>query len=268
MDTNPDHLESQGIDLMVGALEIDELKVDGLDWLLVCCVRHEENRQTVVNSKILTAMHKIATTDVIRDCLLRVFRVWMALVQDDDIRVPFGKAHDHAREIVESYDALKILTKTLTNFAQDKELLCQALSSLSSLSVRNEYGQEVVDGGGLQFIHDILLNHSSQADLVTRCLVLLKVLAGNDKVKSEIAKGGGIPLVMGAIEEHMLKAKTVSAGFQAVTAICLRQPDNCKQVMEADGASLITTAMSRHPNERKVSAACAAAIRNFVSRNP
>ena len=42
-------------------------------------------------------------------------------IQDDDIRVPFGKAHDHAREIVEKYDALKVLTKALTKFAQVKE---------------------------------------------------------------------------------------------------------------------------------------------------
>ena len=52
-----------------------------------------------------------------RDHQLRVSRIWMALVQDDDIRVPFGKAHDHAREIVEKHDALKILTKSLTQYA-------------------------------------------------------------------------------------------------------------------------------------------------------
>ena len=33
-------------------------------------------------------------------------RIWQALVQDDDVRVPYGKAHDHAREIVEEHNAI------------------------------------------------------------------------------------------------------------------------------------------------------------------
>jgi hypothetical protein len=40
----------------------------------------------------------------------------MALVQDDDIRVPFGKAHDHCREIVENHGALKLLTGALSSY--------------------------------------------------------------------------------------------------------------------------------------------------------
>ena len=30
-------------------------------------------------------------------------------MQDDDVRVPYGKAHDHAREIVEEHQALKLV---------------------------------------------------------------------------------------------------------------------------------------------------------------
>jgi len=266
MDTNPDHLENQGISLMEEVLLDDKLITHALDWLLVCCVRHEGNRQRVVNSDVLQATYNIAKAGE-REHLLRVKRVWVAIVQDDDIRVPFGKAHDTARELVESYEALKILTKSLTKFSSDTELMCLSLSALASLSVRNEYCQEVVDQGGLQFIHDILLNHTHQEDLVTRSLTLMKVLAGNDKVKSEIAKGGGLPLILNAIDIHILKGVIVEQGLQAVTAICLRQPDNSKQVMEAEGANLITTAMARHPKHRRVQAACAAAIRNIVSRD-
>eukprot|EP00088_Acartia_fossae_P031800 TRINITY_DN3260_c0_g1_i1.p1 TRINITY_DN3260_c0_g1~~TRINITY_DN3260_c0_g1_i1.p1 ORF type:complete len:461 (-),score=117.10 TRINITY_DN3260_c0_g1_i1:475-1827(-) len=266
MDTNPDHLESQGISTIESSLKHNDLNVDTLDWLLVCCVRHEENRQNIVASGILQEIYNI-TENGTREHQLRVSRVWMALVQDDDIRVPFGKAHDHAREIVEKYDALKVLTKALTKFAQDEEILCLTLSALASLSVRNEYCQQVVDEGGLQFIHDILLNHRSRVELVTRCLVLIKVLAGNDTVKSEVAKGGGIPLILAAIEQHVMKGNTVEAGLKAITSVCLRQPENCNQVMEADGATLITSAMSKHPTNRKVLSAGAAAIRNIVSRN-
>lgn len=266
MDTNPDHLENQGISLLGECLEDEQLKLEALDWMLVCCVRHEQNRQNIVNSGILKSTHTLAKSGG-REELLRVNRVWMALVQDDDIRVPFGKAHDHARDIVENHEALNILTNTLNNHNQDEDLLCLALSTLASLAVRNEYCQEVVDGGALRFIHDILLNHRDKGDLVTRSLVLIKVLAGNDKVKSEIGKGGGIQLIMASIEDHIHNPKTVEYGFQAVTAVCLRMSDNSKQVMESEGATLVTTAMSRHKDNKKVQAACAAAVRNIVSRN-
>ena len=44
---------------------------------------------------------------------VQVARIWQSLVQDDDIRVPFGKAHDHAREIVEEHDAISKLLELL-----------------------------------------------------------------------------------------------------------------------------------------------------------
>lgn len=275
MDSNPDYLETQGISLLLDLLEDPDLYLPALDWLLVCCVRHEENRVAVVGRGILPRLEQIARGggggngdggDVRRDNLLKVCRVWMALVQDDDIRVPFGKAHDHSREIVENHSALQLLTKALATYKGDSELMHLCLATLASLCVRNEYCQAVVDEGGLQFLHSILLNCRTETELVTRSLILLKVLAGNDKVKSDVGRSGGIPLVMAAISENMQKAAAVEAGFQAIASICLRNSENAKEVMETDGAYLTVTAMSRHPNQRKVQAACAAAIRNIVSR--
>jgi len=266
MDTNPDHLEMVGAELLITILNQDQqLRHAALDWLLVCCVRHEQNRVNFVKGGILDALG-LCLNNGARDDLLRVCRVWMALVQDDDVRVPFGKAHDHARDIVEHHGALTILTKALTTYNQDQELISLCLAALTSLSVRNEYCQEVVDEGGLQFLHDVLLNHKDKQDLVTRSLMLLKTLAGNDQVKSEISKAGGIPLILGAIQEHMMKAFVVENGCHAITAVCLRSPENAGQVMESEGAYLITTAMSRHPNSGKVQAAGAGAIRNIVAR--
>jgi len=267
MDTNPDHLEINGAELLVTILNggDKELRGSALDWLLVCCVRHEQNRVNFVKGGILDALD-LCLEDGGRDELLRVCRVWMALVQDDDVRVPFGKAHDHARDIVEHHNALSVLTRALTTHNTDHEILNLCLASLASLSVRNEYCQEVVDEGGLQFLHDVLLNHQDKHELVNRSLQLLKTLAGNDQVKCEISKAGGIPLIMGAIQEHLTKPKVVEAGLNAITAVCLRSPENAGQVMESEGAYLITTAMSRHPANGKVQASAAAAIRNIVSR--
>jgi len=193
--------------------------------------------------------------------------VWVALVQDDDVRVPFGKAHETARNIVENHAALKLLTRALTKFASDLEVLNLCLAALANLSVRNEYCQEVVDEGGLKFLHDILVKHTEEVELVTRSLTLVKVLAGNDQVKGDVAKSGGIPLIIAAINKHMAKPAAVEAGCGALTAITLRQSENSKQVMECDGAITITTAMERHMKHKKVQGAAAAAIRNIVSRD-
>lgn len=237
-----------------------------LDWVLVCCVRHEENRQALVAAGVLDGLG-LCIKEGGRSELLQVCRVWMALVQDDDIRVPFGKAHDHARDIVENHGALTTLTKSLTIYKSDHEILHLCLAALASLAVRNEYCQEVVDEGGLQFLHDILMNHVVHQELVTRSLVLLKTLAGNDKVKSDISKSGGIPLILAALRQHLAKPVTVEAGLKAVAAVCLRSPDTSRQVIEADGAELVTDAMTRHQEHRRVQAAAAAAIRNIVSRD-
>jgi len=269
MDTNPDHLESQGVSLLNSTLENNpkgEIAQASLDLILNCSVRCESNREQFVQSGMLNKLEKVMK-DGEKEEVLRVCRVWIALVQDDDIRVPFGKAHETARDIVENNNALKLLTKSLTKFSSEIEILNICLAALSNLSVRNEYCQEVVDEGGLQFLHDILVNHTDEAELVTRTLTLMKVLAGNDKVKLDIGRSGGIPLIIGAMNKHITRPGTVEAACGALASVTLRQAENCKQVMECDGATSITTGMERHMKHRKVQGAAAAAIRNIVSRN-
>jgi len=269
MDTNPDHLEGQGVALLNCLLQdhhSGEIAQAVLDLLLIFCVRHEANRVAFVASGILD-MLAILVKEGDREEVIRVCRVWIALVQDDDVRVPFGKAHDTARNIVENHGALKLLTHSLTKFSSDLEVLNLCLAALANLCLRNEYCQDVVDEGGLQFLHDILVKHTEEVELVTRSLTLIKVLAGNDKVKSDVAKCGGIPLMVAAINKHMAKPATVEAGCGALTAVTLRQVDNSRQVMDCDGATTITTAMERHMKHKKVQGSAAAAIRNIVSRD-
>jgi len=270
MDTNPDHLESQGVNLLNSLLlehRDGVLAQAVLDLVLICCVRCEANRVQFVNSEMLDRLDVIIKEGG-KEEVMGVCRIWIALVQDDDIRVPFGKAHETARNIVENHGALKILTKSLTKFNSDLEVLNLCLAALASLAVRNEYCQEVVDEGGLMFLHDILVKHTGEAELVTRTLKLMKVLAGNDKVKDDVGKAGGIPLVVAAINKHITRPATVEAGCGAITGLTLRQVENSKQVMECDGATTITTAMERHMKHKKVQGAAAAAIRNIVSRDP
>lgn len=270
MDTNPDHLEAQGLELIYSLLDSQSPVVAcTLDWLLVCSVRHEGNRQSAVDRPGL--LHKLAelAKGEDKEVLVRVCRVWVQLVQDDDVRVPFGKAHDHARDIVENHGALTLLTRAMvSHHPEDKEVVALCLLALASLTLRNEYCQSVVDEGGLTVLMDIFSGQRGEVELVTRGLVLLKVLAGNDQVKTEIYRTGGIPLVMAAITQYLPRAATAEAGCNAIASVCLRQSDNAKQVvLECEGASVITALMEKHMAHSKTQAAAAAAIRNIVSRD-
>ena len=83
-----------------------EMVAAGLEVTLAVCVRHEQNRQNLVKNKILDYLDKVYDKHS-----ESVTCIWQALVQDDDVRVPYGKAHDTAREIVEEHNAqLKLLT--------------------------------------------------------------------------------------------------------------------------------------------------------------
>jgi len=271
MDTNPDHLEAQGVELMYNLVSSpeDSVLVAVLDWMLICCVRHEGNRQALVDRPGLLGRTAHLASEKDDEVVTMVCKLWVQLVQDDDVRVPFGKAHEHARELVEVHHALTVLTKVLVSRKESKEIAGPCLLALASLCLRNEYCQEVVDEGGLKAILDILgENDNKQAEVITRALILLKVLAGNDQVKTEVGKSGGLHLITAAITQFLPRASTAEAGCAALAAVCLRQPENCSQlVTDFEGAAVVTSCMRQHPKQRKVQAASAAAIRNIVSRN-
>ena len=104
-------------------------------------------------------------------------RVWIAMVQDDDVRVPFGKAHENAREIVENHGALKLLTGCLETYQSDIKTLEYCLAAIRALAVRNEYCQEVVDEGGLGHVRSMMLSYPGEQELMTRCLQVIKVMS-------------------------------------------------------------------------------------------
>ena len=243
----------------------EELTLSCLQLLLLCSVKCEANRVALIQNGILIPLVSCMTSPQL---VIRVCKVWIALVQDDDVRVPFGKAHENAREIVENHEALKVLTKCLETHAGDRKVLEECLNGLRSLAVRNEYCQEVVDQGGLKFLHQIMTTYPEVPEVIMRCLQVIKALAGNDKVKTEAGREGLLPLVVTAMDRHVMKAGLVEAGCGALTALTLRQADNSRQVVgECDGAVLLSLVMAKHPANRRVQSGAAAAIRNIVSRN-
>ena len=256
LEGNPDPLEPQGFKILMAGLNSDhaEMVKASLECALNVCVRHEMNRQNLVRNGLLNSLKFEANQ-------IEVCHIWQALVQDDDIRVPFGSAHDHARQIVEDHEALSKLKKALESADHDET--AQYLACLSSLSVRNEYCAAVAADNGLSRILGLL---NGKPEVVRDALRLLKTLAGNDSVKREIGETKGVVIVVEAMQKN-IKSKPISQlGCGALTAICLRSPDNAKDAVKAGTAKLLTQILELHVDAVNVMIAACSAIRNIVSR--
>lgn len=118
MNGNPDLLDKKGIEVMMNYLDTQKnpkIVMKVLEWTKVCCIKHEQNRQDIFGMKILDRLKTLLhTKDVLPGVVKNVCCVARALTLDDDIRVQFGKAHEHAREL-----AAEILC-TITDLLKSK----------------------------------------------------------------------------------------------------------------------------------------------------
>lgn len=116
LNGQPDLLEEDGSSHFVKLLDSFKSDCEILELVVkvirLCCVKHEINRQTFVGKNVmvllteLLTLHQSVPSLVKEICFtLRVFTF------DDDVRVPFGKAHEHAKMIVTEGCALKAILK-------------------------------------------------------------------------------------------------------------------------------------------------------------
>lgn len=110
----PDLLDTQGLKLLVATLDqnadVVDLTCSGIRCIRHACLKHEQNRQSLVKAGVLPLLtgaivRHSRCADVVREAswALRI------MTFDDDIRVPFGSAHDHAKMIVQENGGLKVL---------------------------------------------------------------------------------------------------------------------------------------------------------------
>lgn len=113
-DGQPDLLDSAGQELLLQTLKENaddaEMTLAGIRCIRHACLKHEQNRQELVKGGVLPLL----TGAIVQhgDCAGVVREASSALrimTFDDDIRVPFGHAHDHAKMIVSENNGLKIL---------------------------------------------------------------------------------------------------------------------------------------------------------------
>lgn len=112
----PDLVNNAFIEFLVAQLGKTDTAQDVICKLLAvtvqACVMHEANRQKFVSCGLISTLTEILgyhhrNSVVVRDVCIAL----KTLTLDDDIRVPFGKAYDHSRNIVEDGNALDILFK-------------------------------------------------------------------------------------------------------------------------------------------------------------
>lgn len=89
-----------------------------LKWIRECCIKHESNRQKIFNKGILDNLKSIlnekdASVSVVKEVCV----VLRGLTLDDDVRLEYGKAHEHAVAIARQ------TLQTLTNLLSSKKKL-------------------------------------------------------------------------------------------------------------------------------------------------
>ncbi|KRT79212.1 Armadillo repeat containing protein [Oryctes borbonicus] len=267
MTQHPDLLDDEGVSMIIKFLDnqrdLDVLKLI-LKWTEECCTLHEMNRQKIFGADILGHL-KVLLHDPSSIMLREVLAVLRALVLDDDVRVEFGRAHEHARAIAS--DTLCAITGLLEKFKHDNAVINDLLLTLSSLLVRTEFCKKVEDAGGIQIIHEAMNDFKDNDKIVKQCLKVLKALAGNDECKVHIIQRGIAPDIVLVMHQHQKNAQTVIFGLACIAALTLRSPDNSKALFEAGAPDVIVQVLRIHGNNEILQKNGSWAIRNMVSRS-
>ncbi|CAG4972170.1 unnamed protein product [Colias eurytheme] len=145
MDSQPDLLDPKGIELMKSLLdnvENQEILKSTLRWMSVCCLKHEINRQKIFAQNIIENLKKLLKIKGNTKLLSETLQVIRRLTLDDDIRMEFGKAHEHAREL-----GMQLL-EPLTNLLKENTkppLVSELMLTSASLLVRHELCAKVAE---------------------------------------------------------------------------------------------------------------------------
>lgn len=226
---------------------------------------HEMNRQLILNEDILVKHLKPLLQSEEKEIVRHICTCFRFLILDDDIRVEFGKAHDHARLIAQ--ECLVELTQLMTKFKSEPELLAELMLTIASIVVRNEYCVTVAEAGGLTLIMDAMVEFHDSVKVIRESLKLLKALAGNDTVKVDIIKNGAAPIIESSFNRHKADESIARAGLVCVSTVALRVQENANALFDAGIAETVVDTMKIHERNSVVQRNGAWAIRNMVSRS-
>uniref|UniRef100_G3TNY0 Armadillo repeat containing 6 n=1 Tax=Loxodonta africana TaxID=9785 RepID=G3TNY0_LOXAF len=270
-DGQPDLLDAQGLQLLVVTLAqgtgAANLTCTALRLVRHVCLKHEQNRQALVKAGVLPLLTGAIVqhgrcADVVREACgaLRVMTL------DDDIRVPFGHAHTHAKMIVQENRGLKVLIKAAEGRGHGT-----ALGDVSFFEARLSWTVQTAQGIGAiigsSITITLLVSCSRHQDLMKQVLSALRAIAGNDDVKDAIVRAGGAESIVATMTRHLANPQVCEQSCAALCVLALRKPENSRVIMEGGGALAALEAMKAHPQEAGVQKQACMLIRNLVARS-
>ncbi|XP_059915421.1 armadillo repeat-containing protein 6 [Gadus macrocephalus] len=266
----PDLLNAEGQTLLI--LILNKYREDpavtsiGFRTIRHCCLKHEQNRQDLVKGGVLPLLTgAISRNTECGELVKEACATLRYMTFDDDIRVAFGNAHEHAKMIVQDHNALKIITAAAKAHVDNFSVLSELCATLSRLAVRNEYCQDICDLGGLKFMMTLLVDSYESQELVRQVFCALKAIAGNDDVKDAVVNAGGVPLIVIAMNRHMGNPHVCEQGSACLSVLALRKPKNCTVIMENGGTLAAVQCMRTHPDVVNVQRQACMLLRNLVS---
>lgn len=113
-DGQPDLLDADGRQFLLDVL--NKYQADSsvtrmaIHCVRHCCLKHEQNRQDFVKAGVLPLMTGAITQhSACAELVKEVSAALRVMTFDDDVRVTFGHAHEHAKMIVLENNGLKVL---------------------------------------------------------------------------------------------------------------------------------------------------------------
>ncbi|CAD7013889.1 armadillo repeat-containing protein 6 homolog [Ceratitis capitata] len=262
----PDIFDAEALAVILKLLPIENenIVILALQWLQKASIMHEINRQHIVNAGVVKKLKPFVSKQSSLKLIREVLAVLRYLVLDDDIRVEFGCAHEHARRIASEY--IVDLTKLLGEY-QDPNVLADLLLTIGALAVRQEFCTTIEDAGGIKLVFDIMTNNATSVRVNREALKLLRALGGNDTVKAHIVQQGVAPVIKQVLETHLANENVISAALACIATLTLRVKDNSTLFFGTGIAEIIVETLRTHSNNKIVQRNGAWAIRNMVSRS-
>ncbi|XP_076001251.1 armadillo repeat-containing protein 6 [Genypterus blacodes] len=270
-DGQPDLLDSDGQRLLLDVLS--KYQADSsvthaaVNTVRHCCLKHEQNRQDLVKGGVVPLLtHAVTQHNQCAKLVKETTAALRVLTFDDDVRVTFGQAHEHAKIIVLEHNGLKVLIDAAKAHFNDTSVLAELCSTLSRLAVRNEFCQDICDLGGLKLMMTLLADSYESPELVRQVLSGIRAVAGNDDVKDAVVNAGGVQLIVIAMNTHMGNTSVSEQGCACLSVLALRKPNNSTVIMENGGALAAVQAMNTHKDAVNVQKQGCMLLRNLVSR--
>jgi len=232
---------------------------------------HENHRQQFVVAAKLLKLVAPAMVHFKDDAptFLAVCGALRATTLADDARARTSKGLEHAKAAMELKVAPLLLDAAKGPVGQSAPAaLAEILATLSRLAATDQICSQLSNLNALPLVITELGKHMTDAGVAKQACFFLASISGNDACKGLIVDGYGHVAIIQAMLLHPNNAGMQTDAVSALGNMCLRMPDNCTAIAEADGLPAIVQAFSQHVGYTRMHSKGPLCIRNLVGRNP